>query len=139
MKERRVHNPILSQIRTTIQELLPSRSWDFVYNPMGGVQLLYTKLVTHSFSMEGCKYSNTYNLSTANHIIFRRQAFPTWNFQHIKPCFQQVIKISHAHDENALYEPNSSKQTVMHIRRIYWRTIQSYLHNRNDPANIFKI
>ena len=39
---------------------------------MGGVQLLYTKWVTHSFSMVGCKYSNTCNfsLSTANHLIF---------------------------------------------------------------------
>ena len=46
----------------------------FVYNPMGGVQHLYTKWVTHSFSMEGCKYSNTCNfsLSTVNHLIFRR-------------------------------------------------------------------
>ena len=42
-RDRRVHNPILSQIR-------------FVYNPMGGVQLPYTKWVTHSFSMVGCKY-----------------------------------------------------------------------------------
>ena len=72
----------------------PSRSYChknigiFVYNPMGGVQLLYTKWVTHSFSMVGCKYSNTYNftLSTANHLIFRREAFPIWNFQHIKHC-----------------------------------------------------
>ena len=46
----------------------------FVYNPTGGVQLLYTNWVTHSFSMMGCKYSNTYNfsLSTANHLIIWR-------------------------------------------------------------------
>ena len=42
----------------------------FVYKPMGGVQLLYTKWV----SLVGCKHSNTYNfsLSSANHLKFRR-------------------------------------------------------------------
>ena len=67
---------------------------------MDGVQLLYTKWVTHSFSMEGCKYSNTYNFSqsTANHLIF-----PSLELSAYKTLLpQQVIKISHAHDENAL-------------------------------------
>ena len=50
---------------------------------MGGVQLLYTKWVTHSFSMVGCKYSNTYNfsLSTANNLIFPRS---TASIKHLR-------------------------------------------------------
>ena len=65
---------------------------------MGGVQLLYTKWVTHSFSMVGCKIFKYFNfsLSTANHsMVSFRTLYKT-----LLP--QQVIKISHAHDENAL-------------------------------------
>ena len=62
---------------------------------MGGVQLLYTKWVTHSFSMEvqiiNCK---SFNISEVSFPNLELSAYKT-----LLP--QQVIKISHAHDENA--------------------------------------
>ena len=57
---------------------------------------IYTKWVTHSFFNGGLQifeYSNTFNVS-----------FPNLELSAYKILLQQVIKRSHAHDENALLE-----------------------------------
>ena len=77
----------------------------FVYSTMGGLQLLYTKWVSHSFSMEGCKYSNTYNFSLSTAFNISEISFPNLELSAYKTMLpQQVIEISHTHDENALLE-----------------------------------
>ena len=77
------HNPILSHIL----ELLPSKSWIFVCNPM----------VVYNFCRVAIFKYHNFSLSTANHLNFGGKLFQLGT---LLP--QQIIKISHAHDKNAL-------------------------------------
>ena len=72
----------------------------FVYNPMGGVQLLYTKWVTHSFSMGVANIQILINCKSFN---ISEVSFPNLELSAYKTLLpQQVIIISHTLDENAL-------------------------------------